>query len=314
MKEWRLVIVLACSVLMMGRNADAQTLIMNEATPQHQMIAGSKVSLAAAEAFEPATSFIGLQNLENQRTIMVLEIATPYSQYIAQAIPMVINNDKSTMVEHAQYMINDLPARLYVGTQKGDSDTALFQRIFLVMGNDHETIALNCHYPYEEGAALDSTIMQTILSVRYHPDVVVDPLKNMGFTISTSGTSFRFSRKAGSALQYMQDEKNNWTPAAFFIDRKSLPHEVTDKTAFILQQVQAIFEVDSVLFARPLTSGDSPAEEVMANLRSKRSGEITQAYFITRFDTNRAYSMIGYNVSARAMEEMKTIFRSLEVQ
>ena len=131
MKEWRLVIVVACSVLMLLSKAEAQTLIVNEATSQHQMIAGSKVSLAAAaEAFEPATSFTGLQNLENQRTIMVLEIATPYPQYIAQAIPMVINNDKSTMVEHAQYMINDLHARLYVGTQKGDTDTALFQSIF----------------------------------------------------------------------------------------------------------------------------------------------------------------------------------------
>ncbi|PVH24303.1 hypothetical protein [Sphingobacterium corticibacter] len=309
-----LVFLLACGLLMNTLNALAQNLIINEETPRHEIIAGTKVSLAASAGYEPATSFTGLQNLETQSTIMVLEVTTPYQQYIAQAIPMVISNDKSTMVEQAQYMINDLPARLYVGTQKGDTDTALFQRIFLVLGNDKETIAFNCHYPYQEGAALDSAIMQTILSVRYHPDVVVDPLKNMGFTINTAGTSFRFSRKTGTALQYMQDGKNNWTPAAFFIDRKFLTTEVTDKTTFILQQVQAIFEVDSVLFSRSLQSGDSPAEEVMANLRSKRSGEITQAYFITRFDTNRAYSMIGYNISARAMEEMKTIFRSLEVQ
>ncbi|MCL7989219.1 hypothetical protein M8998_14815 [Sphingobacterium sp. lm-10] len=313
MKKLGLVFLLVCSLLMTSWNAQAQTLIINEATPQHQMVAGAKVSLAASAGFEPATSFTGLQNLEMQSTIMVMEVNTPYEQYIAQAIPLVIHNEKSSMTEHAQYMINDLPARLYVGTQKGDSDTALFHRIFLVLGNEKETIALNCHYPYRADGDLDNDIMQTILSVRYHPDVVVDPLRNMGFTINTAGTSFRFTRKTGSALQYMQEAKNNWSPAAFFIDRKSLSAEVTDKTDFILNQVQAIFDVDSILFSRPLSAHDLPAEEVMANLRNKRNGEITQAYFITLFDTHRAYSLIGYNINAKAMEEMKAIFRTLEV-
>ncbi|MFD2743557.1 MULTISPECIES: hypothetical protein [Sphingobacterium] len=314
MKNWWLVIPFACVMLILSYNADAQTLIVNEATPQHEMIAGAKVSLAPAAGFEPATTFTGLQNLATQSTIMVLEVATPYSQYIAQAIPIVINNDKSTMVEHAQYSINNLPARLYVGTQKGDSDTSLFHRIFLVLGNEKETIAFNCHYPYHADRDLDSAIMQTILSVRYHPEVVVDPFKNMGFKLNTAGTSFHFSRKTGSALQYTQADKNNWTPASFFIDRKSLAAEVTDQTKFIVDQVQSIFEVDSILFSRPLNVGEAPAEEVMANLRSKRSGEIIQAYFITRFDTNKAISMIGYNINPKAIEEMKTIFRSLEVQ
>lgn len=313
MKKLGLVFLLACGMLMISWNADAQTLIINESTPQHQMIIGAKISLAASAGFEPATSFTGLQNLETQSTIMVMEVNTPYQQYIAQAIPLVINNDKSTMAEQAQYIINDLPARLYVGTQKGDSDSSLFQRIFLVLGNEQETIALNCHYPYRPDGDLDNDMMQTILSVRYHPDVVVDPLRNMGFTINTAGTSFRFTRKTGSALQYMQEAKNNWSPAAFFIDRKSLSGEVTDKAAFMLNQVQAIFDVDTVLFSRPLNAHELPAEEVMANLRNKRNGEITQAYFITLFDTNRAYSLIGYNINAKAMEEMKTIFRTLEV-
>lgn len=314
MRKLELILLLICGLLITSWSARAQTVIINDATPQHEMISGAKISLAASAGFAQATSFTGLQNLEAQSTIMVMEVNTPFEQYITEAIPLVINNDKSTMTERAQYLINDMPARLYAGTQKGESDSALFHRIFLVLGNENETLALNCHYPYRAAGDLDNDIMQTILSVRYHPGVVVDPLRNMGFTIRTAGTSFRFTRKTGSALQYMQEAKNNWSPAAFFIDRKLLSGDVTDKSAFMLNQVQAIFEVDSILFSRPLNAHALPAEEVMATLRNKRNGELTQAYFITLFDVNRAYSLIGYNINAKAMEEMKTIFRTLEIQ
>ncbi len=310
---WLMISIL--SFICMTNELIAQTLITNEESEKHQIIPGAKVSMIPAPGFSIAESFTGLQNLSSQSTIMVMQVSTPYTEYINQAIPIITNNTRSKMTERASYNINGLPAKLFVGTQKGDSDSLVFNRIFFVLGNETETIALNCHYPQQadrDGA--DNGILETILSVRYLPELTIDPQANMGFRINTDGTSFQFTRKTGSALQFVQQQKNNWSPAAFFIDRKSLTGEVSDKATFMLRQVDALFELDSTLFSRDLQVPQGiTAHEVFADLRSKKTGQITQAYFITLFGENRAYSMIGYNVDATAMEEMKTIARSLEI-
>lgn len=293
----------------MPQKVYCQEVIKNVLTEQYYHIEGTQVKLLIPSGFEAASTFKGVQS--QTASISVVESSTPYARYIEKAIPSIINNNLTQMVEKSGYMINGLPAKLYKGTQKSD-DGRTFNRMFLVLGTENQTIALNCYYAIAN-TDTEEKILKGILSVIYAPEEKKKPDLKLGYSIDLSKSTYSMVSQSGSAITYSRPKEGNITPSTFLLMRRTIQNPIQDFELYIYNLIDLInFKPQKVVYSKSVVVDGLNGIEMLVNLIGKKSGQPTQGYFITISDSDYTYSLIGHNFNEEAKEEMKKIFYTLK--
>ncbi len=297
--------------LIISKTGHCQEIIHNEISSKYHHVAGTKVKLVIPKDFKAVTTFKGLQNTNQTASISVLESSTPYSIYLERAIPAIIKNNTTQMVEKASYIINGIPAKLYKGTNKANNGVIL-NRMFLVFGTENQTIALNCHYAVGD-SEIEARILDGILSVIYFPDETNNPYLNLGYSIDASNSNYSTISYSGSAITYSKPKKENIKPSTFVIMRRTIQKPVEDFESYIYDLIDLVnFKATKIVYSKSVTIDGLNGIEMLADLTGKNSGQNTQGYFISLFDSQYTYSLVGYYLDANAPEEMKKIFSTLK--
>ncbi|MHC8949763.1 hypothetical protein [Sphingobacterium hungaricum] len=293
----------------MPQKVSCQEVIKNVLTEQYYHIEGTQVKLLIPTGFEAASTFKGIQS--QTANISVVESSTPYATYIEKVIPSIVNNNITQMVEKSGYIINGLPAKLYKGTQK-DDDGSTTNRMFLVLGTENQTIAFNCNYAIGN-TDTEEKILKGILSVIYAPEENKKPDLKLGYRIDLSKSTYRMVSQSGSAITYSKPKDGNITPSTFLLMRHIIQNPIQDFESYIYKLIDLMnFKAQKVVYSKSIVVDGLNGIEMLVNLTGKKSGQPTQGYFITIFDSNYTYSLIGHSFNEEAKEEMKEIFYTLK--
>ncbi len=302
-----IILFVLCSMLF--KTSYCQEIVNNNPSEKYRPIEGTKVKLLAPIGFELATNFKGMQNSSKTAAISVIESTTPYVKFIDAAIPNIIKNASTNMVEIADYIINNRPAKLYSGTQIADNG-ATFGRIYLVLDLKNKTLALNGHFPLGD-KDLEAKIQQGILSVIYDPNATVN--LNLGYNIDLTNSDYSIASTSGAAITYSKSKSRNNAPPTFITMRRTLQQPQQDLESYVLNQIVTLkFKTNKIVYSKPIAIDGMNGVEMLLNLTEKTSNKDTQGYFIALSDPQYAYLLIGYNLTGNAVEEMRNIYMTLK--
>jgi hypothetical protein len=191
--------------------------INNAKTVKHKQVSGTKFFLIPPTGFIDATSFQGFQQLNSGASILILEIPGPFSESTKGFNEQGLKTQGVILKKKDEIKVNGNQG-LFLTTEQFARGTN-FLKYILVFGDNKSTYMINGTYP-KEVKELDKDIIESIFSVIYEPNLTVDPLSSVSFSVDTEGTKLKFGKNMTGMLLYTVDGK--------------VPTESTDKTTFVV--------------------------------------------------------------------------------
>lgn len=194
-----------------------QTEINNTKTEKHQQIIGTKFSLIPPTSFTPATNFQGFQQLNGGASILVMEIPGAFSETTKGFNQQGLKTQGVILKKKEDIQINGNKG-LFLTTEQF-AHGINYSKYILAFGNSKNTYIINGTFPKEINE-LDKDIRESMFSIIYESELVVDPLSASSFSIDTKNTKLKFGKNITGMLLYTVDGK--------------VPTESNDKTSFIV--------------------------------------------------------------------------------
>ncbi len=214
--------------------------ISSAQTKDHQVVAGTKISLIPPKGFVAATSFSGFQNEDEGAYIMIIEIPGPYASVVSGFTAAQLSPKGMTLINKQIIDLNKAKATLAKVSQKQNGVAYLKQ--ILIFGDSLNTIMINGIYP-EENKGIEAPIKTSLLTAFYNKELKENPEDVARFKIDVSGSTLSFAKGIAGSLLYTVGGKLPVVSAdkAMFTVGNSM-HEavVQDKKQFSVDQIKGL--------------------------------------------------------------------------
>ncbi|MEO5977098.1 MAG: hypothetical protein ABIS36_14440 [Chryseolinea sp.] len=204
-------------IILFAVSAFAQTDINNEVTDKHKQIKGTRFLLIPPNVFVEAVNFQGFQQLDNNASILVIEIPEPFSETLKAFSNQTLKTQGVMLKTKENIKVNGNDGILLSTEQVVHGSN--FSKYILAFGNNRSTFMVNGMFP-KDVYSLREEILASIRSVVYDTSLLVDPLSNMTFSVKTDDTKLKFAKNISGTLLYTVDGK--------------VPTESVDKTSFLV--------------------------------------------------------------------------------
>lgn len=302
------ILLLASIFSILSFFAFGQKPIITQLSPNHQSIAGTKVSLISPEGFTKGENFPGLQQTETSSSIMVVSIPGPVSQILEGMTPDNLAKQGIEVSLIEPLLINGLSAMLIHGTQEAQGIS--FGKRILILGDESETLMLNGTFP-EELPEPGEAIEKALFTVYYDAEKIIDPLAEMDWGVDVAGTRLQFGRAVGNTLLYTVDGKvptASEDKTSLIVGQSISESNPADKRAFAINRIlQTSFQIESPEFVREITLDGMDGFEIYAVGKNSKTNLPEYVYQLILFDGKNYFLLIGTTnqSSAEAMNEIQ---------
>jgi hypothetical protein len=202
--------------------AFGQKEINNTKTDKHKQVNGTNCFLVPPTGFIDATSFQGFQQLNSGASILIMEIPGPFSESTKGFNEQGLKTQGVVLKKKEDIKVNGNQGLFLTAEQFAHGTN--FSKYILVFGDNKSTFMVNGTFP-KEVKELHKDIVESMFSVVYEADLIIDPLSSASFSINTDDTKLKFAKSVTGMLLYTVDGK--------------VPTESTDKTTFIVGRSSA---------------------------------------------------------------------------
>ncbi|MDX1409188.1 MAG: hypothetical protein R3330_13670, partial [Saprospiraceae bacterium] len=150
-----------------------RTTITNEASPRHQAVAGTKVSLIPPPEFASSANFAGFEQEETGSSIMVMDVPGDFATLRNAFTPEVMRTQGLELIRSEDLVINGREAFLVDAEQAAYG--MIFNKCVLGLNTRDGIVMINGVYPRELSEDLADHIRASITSVVFDAQRSVNP-------------------------------------------------------------------------------------------------------------------------------------------
>jgi hypothetical protein len=286
------------------------------ASAQPQAVPGMRVTLQPPEGFVPAERFTGFQRAEARASIMVVELAAPFTEMEARLTPEAFAEQGMRVRTSEALSVDSMRGRLVAVTQEGGGET--FEKWALMFGDDSVTVIITASYPQRSADSLSEPLKRAVLSARLTDVVPADLLEGLNFRIA-EGRRLRIARRLGNTLLLNESgQLPNPSPASpFLVVGASVSQaDLGDLEAFARRRIMqtASFSQVSNVTGAPVSIDGTAGYELFADAVHTESSTPVKLYQVVVAEGSH-YHLIqasaGVDHAADFIPEFQAIARSL---
>ncbi|NEU09772.1 hypothetical protein GZH53_15705 [Flavihumibacter sp. R14] len=292
-----------------------QQVVNNKLTPEHQNVAGTKISLISPKGFHKAANFLGLQQDQSGSTMMVIAFPGPFSQVSSGLTKEGLLSQGVEVKEIQNLTVNSLPAILVTGEQNANGKA--YTKYVLAFGTETETIMINCAVPKNLGE-IGKEVKASLLTVFYEPGKKIDPLETVDYEIDLKGSKLKFASSVANVLTFNLDGKTpNQSPdrTSLIVAKAFSNVAISDKKLFALNRIKNLpVEILKINSVEAIDIDGISGFEILADGKGKKTGDAEKIYQVILFSDSLYYLMIGTTNQDFEMNisEIKRVTRSFK--
>ena len=292
--------------------AYGQREINNSTTEDHKQIPGTKFFIVPPTGFVAATSFQGFQQINSGASILVIEIPGPFSESIKGFTEQGLKTRGMVLQMQEEINLNGYQGLLLTAEQFAHGTN--YSKYILVFGDSNATYMVNGTFP-EEFEELEKDVRESILSVVYESELMVDPLSAVAFTVDTRNTKLNFAKNLTGTLIYTVDGEvptasNDKT--SFIVGHSLVNIHTIDKKLTALNRIKRMPYTDLEIDESEITSIDIDGisgYEIIGEGLEKSNGAKELVYQVMLFTDDGYYILLGTTKSD--FEENLQLFRKV---
>lgn len=265
------------------------------AQDQRQEVKGTAYSLVPPKGFTPSNMFVGFMNAASGASIMVTEMPAPFSAISAGLNAEGLKTQGMILKDKQAIDFNGGRAIFITATQQAYGTT--YHKQMLAFGDDTGSVLINGIYP-EAARHLESSIKESLLSIRFDPAKRVDPLTEAGFSVSTNGTPFNFTNAMGGMLLYTVEGKIPTEKPTFVVSRSISAVSVPNPEQYAIERFKKLPGMASytIRSSTALTVDGMKGYEIVADGKNSK-GKDELAYLVMLFtEDGTYYLMMGLTI------------------
>lgn len=273
------------------------------AAPVH--IEGTRAALEPPPHFESSSTFPGFERSDLQATIMVTQLPAPVSHMISGMTPAALASRGMTVLSAIDVQAKGGSARLLDVRQTSGPTTVA--KWMLIGGDEQSTVLAVATFPLENAAKVSDSARRSLLSLSWNTVAAGDPLAGVRFRLqAVDGLKI-----AGQLANLMLLNESGAMPAPdapvdpgapFYIAGHEPTGVVATNPAEFARAVakRTANLVDIGHFKERETRLDgSPAVEILAEARDRRTGRPTSLYQVTSIEETGYFVVKGIVASDR---------------
>ncbi|WP_026976372.1 hypothetical protein [Flavobacterium tegetincola] len=285
--------LILCSSVLFG-----QETLVNSVTSVHKEIRGSKIKMIPPSGFISASSFKGFQQIDGNASIMILDVAKPFSAVMQGLTSESLSKQGVKVVTIKAYILNNLPATLIKSEQVVNE--ILFTKYILVTGTDEETILINGLIPHDQ-TVIEKIVKETILSSIYDSEKIIEPLDVVDFQINTKNSGLKLAKIQPNMLIFNHDGKIPTEVAdktSIVVAKTFSQLLIADKKSFALNKIRTLpIQINKIRSTLPITIDGLKGYEVVAQGQNRKTGHSESVYQAILFSNEGYYIIYGSSES-----------------
>ena len=288
------------------------TTLLNELTPEHINVKGTKISIVPPKGWTAASNFNGFQQMGSSSSLMVLEIPGPYSEVSKGLTEEGLKTQGVILDKKRNITVNGLNGEYIVAKQFAYE--TMFGKYILVFGNEQTSFLVNGMFPIDFKNELGKEIEKSMLSVIYEPNKEIDPLRSVNFEIDVSNSKFTFAKMMSNTLIYTVDgiiPTESADKTTLIVGTSLGKIEMEDKKQYSINRIKQYPSIKNVESKdiESVTIDDVSGYEIIAYGKNEKTDEPEMIYQIMLFSDNGYYLIVG--IANEYFKENIKLFRKL---
>lgn len=290
----------------------AQKEISTKLSENHIYVKGSKIHIIPPPEFTQADNFIGLQNILNGSSIVVLDMPAPFEKAVKNGFTQEQLADQGIELHTTERLvINGLPGILMTGRQFAFG--TLYDKTILIFGSENETIIITGAVP-SVNIQKKELMIETLLSAYYDKSIKIDPFEELDFSISYKGSGLVFAKALSGMIVLNKDgivPSIAEDKSALFLGKAHSELPISDKKDYCVRRIKNIpnnpvEEIESIFEVK---YGGLEGYEIIANSKNKTTNQHEKIYLVLLFSDAPYYFLIG--TTNQNYDENINIFRKI---
>lgn len=257
-------------------------------------VPGTRVSMVPPPGFILSGNFAGFQDEASGSSIMVITMPTDFKTMAASMDKTELTN-RGILVEQIDSLtISELPALFVTGTQKAYGLD--YTKYMLLLGNEDETVIINAASPVDK-KSVAKTIKDAMHATTYAPDLQIDPLEHVDFTLNTQDTPFQFSKSVANSLIYTTDghlPPQSEDKSTLIVAKSFFELSVEHRKEFAHKRLNDLpIKIDRITSTDSLVLDDLQGFEVLAEGHDEQTGLNENILLTIIFGEDFYYLFVG---------------------
>jgi len=274
------------------------------------VVVGTRVCLPMPAGFIAADRFTGFQNRSNGASIAVSEIPGPFDKVTAGFDAEHLKTKGMTLVSKEVMEVGGYPGVVLQVTQEGFGAK---WRKWLVAFGDTETVLLTATWPESLTSALQATLKEALLQVKWDRNQEVDPAAGLTYSITPS-PPLKFTKRLQNMLLFTQsgDLEVRAPGNPMFIVGPSIAElDIPDHSGFARKRLEQMAELQNfdITSEQPVTISGLSGVEIVASATDARTGRPKSVYQTILFG-NKVYYLMQGMVDTDLSEGFEETFKS----
>ncbi|MDQ3112170.1 MAG: hypothetical protein M3R17_19980 [Bacteroidota bacterium] len=291
-----------------------QTKIDNVLTAEHVYVPGTKVSLIPPKGFIKAGDFVGFQQSESGSSILVTEIAGPFSEIRAGLTKEALLSKGVVLSKIDSMTINNLPATFIIGLQSARGTT--FTKYILAFGTEKETILINGVFP-NALQELGAGIKAAMISAFYEADKKINPFDAVDFEIDVTSTKLLLAKGMAGSLIYSMDgalPTKSKDKTTLMVAKSISQADIVDKKLFALNRLKQMpMQIEKIESTNEITIDGISGYEIIA-IGREPNREARKVYQVILYSDHSYYILFGTtnDLTMISIEELKLAVKTFK--
>lgn len=269
--------------------------IINELTPEHVHVPGTKVSMIPPAGFQTSPNFAGFQDLSTGSFIMVVEMPGSYYDASIGFTDQALRKQGLSVDQRNEITINGYAGLLIYASQQ--TVNGMYDKIILTFGDTSNTVIINGGTLINQGNTF-SQIETAVLSTYFDKYMTIDPLAGLDFEVDISNTKFQFGHMMAGTVIYTADGKvptESEDKSNISIGKSFSELEITDRRVFAMNRFLdlPIIDVLDTSSIKPVRIDRLEGYEIIAEVRDEKTMLPELVYQTMLFDGNEYYLIVG---------------------
>lgn len=282
-------------------------------------IPGTRVSLVLPEKFEVASEFAGIGWRDAGASLHIIELPAPAEQMKASFTKADLASKGMALLRSEDVETAMGPARLFHASQVAQGME--FRKWLLVAGSADTTVMLTATAPSTVADDLEDTFRRCLLTARWEPQRVVDPLAGLGFAVSeTSDLKVASSMMGAMILLTKGGVKTTASPGDPFaiVGRSTAEVAISDLAAYSRKRLTGTIKIADIEVEQESERviAGMPGYELVASATAEGSTPVA-VYQALAYDGQQYFLIqgrVGVGEKGRYLEQFRQIARSLSIK
>jgi hypothetical protein len=263
----------------------------------HFRIPGTKVSLVVPEGFSVAEDFPGLVKKEAVSSIMVTEIAGPFSKIRDVLTKENLATRGMTLLNSEQVAVEDVEG-IFADVTQIHSSGSTFRKWWLVFGNESATVMVVATTPIALEAELGEAFERCLRTVKWDLAAKVDLHEGLPFRISETESLGVVDRISNTLVLTKRGHEGPVPPSdpMFVVGSSFSDLAISDLKTFARQRVVQTAQVTEIekIVGQGMVVDKLKAYEIVADAKDLKTGVPIKVYQVVVLNGERYYLMQGF--------------------